>query len=221
LKSTAARWVSTPSNWQFLGGRCGRRRSARRVRLGGIGAESQCCVGRGTGAERNELGRGSVLGIAEEKPASGVSRSGGRGRDREAERAGAERAREIELLTGVPARKHYSREFPKDWSPPLAVRSEPARNSRDVMPLSSSAVATRSEGNISEGSRNAPAGEPETLVELKEQLEVSSCGGGSRFPRSGSLGMEIGYEERGIRRWIQRWRDSPKPSRRSGCPFWR
>jgi hypothetical protein len=142
-------------------------------------------------------------------------------REREVDRSEAERVREIELLTGVPARKHYPRDFPKDWSPPLAERSEPARHSRDVMPLSSSAVATWSEGETSEGSRNAPAGEPETLVQLKEQLEVSNCGGESRFPRSGSLGMEIGNEERGIRRWIQRWRDPPKPSRRSGCPCWR
>jgi hypothetical protein len=96
-------------------------------------------------------------------------------RGRERERAEEERAREIELLTGVPARKHYPRDFPKDWSPSAAERSEPVGHSRALVPLSSGAVAAQSGGGA-EGSRNVPAGVPKTLALLKEGLEVSSYG---------------------------------------------
>lgn len=98
-------------------------------------------------------------------------------RGRERERAEEKRAREIELLTGVPARKHHPRDFPKDWSPPLSQqRSEPAGCSRALVPLSSGAVMTGSEGEAEEVSRNEPGEEPDTLALLKEGFEVSSYG---------------------------------------------
>jgi hypothetical protein len=97
-------------------------------------------------------------------------------REREVDRSEAERVREIELLTGVPARKHYPRDFPKDWSPPLSQRSEPAGCSRALVPLSSGAVTTRSEGEADVVSRKEPGEEPDTLALLKEGFEESSYG---------------------------------------------
>jgi hypothetical protein len=91
-------------------------------------------------------------------------------RQRDAERAEEERSREIERLTGVPARKQFPRDFPQDWSPPVAERRDPASHSRDLVPPSSSAV-TRSEQGPLEGSGQGKRGLPGTIVRALERLE--------------------------------------------------
>jgi len=91
---------------------------------------------------------------------------------REAERAEEERAREIERLTGVPARKHFPRDVPEDWRPSVAEPSRSASHSRDLVPLSSGSSVGVSE----KGSGNGAGGEPQTLVLLRQQLHESSYG---------------------------------------------